>query len=630
MRSLIRFLSLRYVLLVVTLVLMTMGLAGCGLATEKSESAGPDWGRGALVGVANIHNRPALAWDADSQSALLVWPVEGENEQWGFEIVRISAEGEVQEPRALALQPSHPTYPELLRDTQGGLHLFWRDSETGSQPGVFHVRLAADGTSLSEPRRVSAAGSAVASYCVAETAGGALDIFWADDSTTPAELYHARIGLTGEEMVTPHALGVLGDHPAVAVDSGGTVYLTWHGRESLSREQILYATFDAANLRMSQPTLLASFPGGTGTTLYPPEIGLDARFVYVFWSQEMRSGLQAGTAYTHYETFPIGDPEAHAGTVLGLPWSEEPDYQSAQGAFNYQVLSYGGWGFEEIELQKEEGFGGSSPFYPETPQHPVPESVVLVPADYTYMAYPVPGQRDELGLVVSSRMETALGVKRIQVAFVVMKNGYVKGMEVAGQTRSESTRPIAVADDSGALHLAWVDAGASRTYSVYYASTSPAVRSALSRMTAKDVLASILGGAWSAAAALSFLPMLLLWFLLPFAWLVVFAIFRPDSDLRQRAGWIGLGIAVALYFASKLFLVPSFLSYAPLLGVVSPHWRNVVYIGFPILIALLGMLAMRVYIRRSDRRIILVAFAVFALTDSLLSLMLYMPGAIAA
>lgn len=628
MRSLVRFLSVRYILLVLMLVLMTAALAGCGLTTEKSEAAGPDWGRGALVGVANIHNHPALAWDADTKSALLLWPVEEAEAQWRFQAVRISSEGEVSEPRALSLQLRYPTYPKLLRDSQGGLHLFWRDSESEGRPGVFHARLAPDGITVSQPSRVSGTASDVTSFCVAETAGGALDIFWADDSATPAELRHARISLAGEEMVAPHSLSVGAEHPAAAVDTSGTVHLAWHDRAPLGAEQVFYAAFDATSLSLSEPTLLASFPGGTGTTLYPPEIGLDSRFVYVFWSQEMRSGLQAGTAYTRYQAFPIGSPQSHAGTVLGLPGSAEPAYQPAQGAFNYQSLSYG-WTFEQIGLEKEEGFGGSSPFYPKAPQHPAPEAAVLVPADYTYMAYPVPGQRDELGLVVSSRMETPRGVKRVQVAFVVLKDGLVKGMEVAGQTRSESTRPIAVADESGSLHLAWVDAGASRTYSVYYASTSPTVRGALSRMTARDILASALGGAWSAAAALSFAPMLLLWLLLPFTWLVVFAIFRPDSDLRRRTGWIGLGVAVALYFASKLFLVPSFLSYAPLLDVVSPPWRNLVYIGVPVLIALLSGLAMRAYIRRSDRQVVLVAFAVFAMTDSLLSLMLYMPGALA-
>jgi hypothetical protein len=467
----------------------------------------------------------------------------------------------------------------------------------------------------------------VTGYCAAEGTPGALDVFWADGASALPELYHLRIEASGEELVAPHAIGMRGDHPAAAVDARGTMHLTWRGRESLGAEQVFYATFDPASLRLREPTLLASFPSGTGTTLYPPEIGLDTGFVYVFWSQEMRSGIQAGTAYTYYETFPIGSPDAHAGAVLGLPGSVQPTYQPAEGAFNYDTLSYGGWGFEEIGLEKEEGWGGSSPFYPDAPQHPVGESVVLVPADYTYMAYPIPGQRDELGLVVSSRMETSRGVKRIQVAFVVLKDGRVKGMEVAGQTRSESTRPIAVADDSGALHLAWVDAGASRTYSVYYASTSPSVRNAVSRMTARDVLASVLGGTWNAAAALSFAPMLLLWLLLPFAWLVVFAIVRPDSDLRTRTGWIALGVAVVLYFGSKFFLIPSFLSYAPFLDVVSPRFQNLIYVGVPALIGVLGMLAARAYIRRSDRQVVLVAFAVFALADAGLSLVLYAPGA---
>lgn len=599
-RELTRTRLARNIFLLLTLLLAALSLAGCDLTSDKTEIAGPDWSRGRLLGLSGINNRPGIAWDASTQSAIVTW-LTTEEGQWQFGYARVDSQGQVADSHLLALDLNRPIRATLFHDSQDQFHLFWVDSRgSGERPGIVHALISAAGYPLSESVRISGPKSDVTGYTVAESIPGVLDIFWSDVQGGDPELYHLRMAASGELISTPQPLGVPGEHPSSAASSDEIIHLAWHETATFGSEEIWYTTFDPEALSLGEMHLMAAFPGGTGQALYTPEVGLDTERVYIVWSLERRGGgLAAGTATTYYESFPIGYPDAHTGSSLGIPRLARPEYVFSSGAFNYQVLAFRGQG----------------------------EAAAGMDSDYTYMPSIVPGQREELGLVLSSSMALPRRSSIIQIAFAVMKDGRLKGFEVAGRTRSASMRPIAVADDQGGVHLAWLDAGGFSIYEVYYASTSQSVREAVNRLTLEDVLASLVGRTWNAAAALSFFPMLVVWLFLPFAWLVGFYLLRPDSDLEARVGRIALTVAVLLYLLSKLFMLPAFLWYAPLLDIISPRFEALVILGFPAAIAAIAFLAMRAYVRRADRKVVLVAFAIFAGVDSLLSLVLYIPNA---
>ncbi len=591
----------RNVFLIFIFALTVLSLAGCDLSSDKSEIAGPDWSRGRFLGLSGINNRPGIAWHAESRSAIVTWLTTSEG-QWRFQYTRVDDQGQIADSHTLPFPLNKPTRPTLFHDSQDQFHLFWLDSQySGSNLGIFHARISAVGNPISVVQRISGPESDVTGYTVAESAEGTLDIFWSDVTDDNSELHHARMASSGEPVSAPQALGVEGQHPSSVVDREGVIHLAWHAESTFGSEQVWYATFDPDTLSLGEPHLMATFPGGTGQALYTPEIGLDTQRVYIFWSLERRGGgLGAGTATTFYESFPIGHPATHTGSSLGIPALARPEYVFSTGAFNYQVLAFRGQG----------------------------DAATRLDSGYTYMPYVIPGQREELGVVLSSYMALPKRAGRVQLAFVVMKDGRLKGFEVAGRTRSASMRPIAVVDDEGAIHLAWLDAGGFSIYEVYYASTSPSVRESINHLTFNDVLASLLGRTWSAAAALSFFPILVVWLFLPFAWLVGFYLLRPDSDLRTRAGRVALVVAMLLYILSKMFMLPAFLWYAPLLDIISPRFESLVVLGFPLLMAAIALLAMRAYLRRTDRKVVLIAFAIFAGTDAVLSLLFYMPNAL--
>ena len=147
-----------------------------------------------------------------------------------------------------------------------------------------------------------------------------------------------------------------------------------------------------------------------------------------------------------------------------------------------------------------------------------------------------------------------------------------------------SLRPVAAADDEGGIHLVWLTPAGFGKYDIYYASTATAVRAALNRVTWEDIGTSAAGSTWNTATALSFFPLMVIWLLLPFTWLVGFYLFRPDSDLTMRTGKLALVVAIALYLFSKLFMLPAFLWYATFMDIISPRFEPVVVLVVPLLI----------------------------------------------
>ena len=615
-------------LLVLAILLSAVALAGCGAATQKSEFAGPDWSRGILLGEAAINNRPSLILDPQSGDAMAVWLAQQDG-VWRFEYRRVDGQGQVVSATALPLSLRYPTYARLVRDDGGGIHLFWRDTATSGLQEVYRARISSQGEVLSEPQRLSGQTDA-GNYAVVEAVRGGLDVFWSDTSGANPVLYHARYGDSGEEIVSPHSLDVWASGPSCALDSDGLIHLAWHWRDAHRGEHVYYGTFDPETLQLSEPLRLASATSGTGAAFHAPEIGLDATHVYVFWSQELRKGgfFDAGNAWSYYHTFPIGHPEARTGDTFHVPGSFDPGYVSATGSLNYQSLAYLAQAPEVSGIAKEQKQKLRSSVHR---WHKWDPEVWIVDKEYTYLPNVIPGQRDELTVVLSVFVaEPQRSMDGwVQIAMAVMDEGQWKGYQLAGATRSTSMRPVAVASEKGEIHLAWIDAGGFGRYEVFYASTAPTVQDTLNRITLADVVAEIAGGAWSATAALSFFPVVLLWVLIPLTWMVVFAVIRPDSDLRTRAGKVAVGVALLLYLLSKFFLFPAFLSYAPFLGIVAPQFQGLIYLGLPLLLAGLGLLALRTYARRSQRQVTLIAFGLFVLVDAILSLVLYMPGAIA-
>ncbi|UCC61893.1 MAG: hypothetical protein JSV36_14005, partial [Anaerolineae bacterium] len=89
---------------------------------------------------------------------------------------------------------------------------------------------------------------------------------------------------------------------------------------------------------------------------------------------------------------------------------------------------------------------------------------------------------------------------------------------------------------------------------------------------------------------------------------------------------IGLLVAILVYGGSKLMLLPGLSAGIPFLYRLPGWLAAFASIGVPVLIFLLALGAIYLYARRSDRATLFKAYLVFALTDGLLTIVLYAPG----
>jgi len=215
----------------------------------------------------------------------------------------------------------------------------------------------------------------------------------------------------------------------------------------------------------------------------------------------------------------------------------------------------------------------------------------------------------------------------VQVVWAIFAGGDIKGYQLPARV-GNAMRPGGVIDSDGNVHLAWLNAGGFGRYEVYYATTSEMAKANLDKVTLQDRAMDLLSAAWTLAPALGFFPpILLLWGFASFVWVVVFYVVKVEGGLERRPAQIALVIAILLYLFSKLFLMPGVLfMYAPFVDKLPEHLQIVSVLVTPFVTLLAGLGALLLYFRRKQYRSLFVAYMIFVLTDSLLSLVIYIPS----
>jgi len=142
----------------------------------------------------------------------------------------------------------------------------------------------------------------------------------------------------------------------------------------------------------------------------------------------------------------------------------------------------------------------------------------------------------------------------------------------------------------------------------------------------QDRAMDFLNSVWGLAPALGFFPAIfLLWSFASFAWIVLFYFVKVEGGLDRRPSQIALAVAILLYLFSKLFLMPGVLFYAPLLDRLPQSLHFLPVLGTPFFTLLVALGALWFYFRRTKYHTLFTAYLIFVLTDSLLSLIIYVP-----
>ena len=578
-------------------LILLVSAAGCQRASEKSERASADWSRGIKLGQAAINSPVGMTVGAAGE-VYLAWVGEdraqgGEFLQW----VHLDGAGRVVARNRLPIEIVNATQVELAPAAEGTLHLTWLDRRTKGA-FLYHARLDASGTVLAPPRAISLADAAAHSYALAQRGDGSLDIFWGAKEGAAPGLYHLLLSPTGEVQEENRPLERLGFDPNCRFDATGTLHLVWHEETGLERFHIYYATFDPVRRVLVNPTPLVSYALGIGLVEHRPSLGLAGQEVYIFWSRERRGGgLSQPTAEAYYLTFPAGQPErAGSPRQVNIPANNHPAYIPV------------------------------SEVPPLTQWATVPAA--SLPAQFIYMACAGPSAGPNL--FTAFAVELVGRTKSIvQVVTTVWREGELQGYQVSGKTRSSSLRPNLLADPQGHLHLAWLDTAGFGAYDVFYASTSPAVRAELNRITGRDVANAFFDFLWGVAQAASFLPIVFAWVFVPLILVALYLFIRVEGDLARRGPRWMLVVSILLYIATKYLFRSNWMAALPLPPNLAPALADAFLYATPLVISAVAGLLTWFFIKRREYTSLFMAFLVYVACDAALTLLIYVPGILA-
>jgi len=212
-----------------------------------------------------------------------------------------------------------------------------------------------------------------------------------------------------------------------------------------------------------------------------------------------------------------------------------------------------------------------------------------------------------------------------EVVWAIFADGHIKGYQVPSKA-GNALRPTGSLDEQGNMHICWLNSGGFGRYDVYYASTADSVKADLDRVTMQDRGMSLLNSLWNLAPALGFFPpIFLLWTITSFVWVVGFYFVKVEGGLDRRASQVALVVAILIYLFSKLFLVPAVLFYAPFWDRLPANLQFISVLGTPLFTLLVALGAVYLYLRRSQFKSLFPAYLIFVITDSLLSLIIYIP-----
>jgi hypothetical protein len=573
-----------YGLLIIGLTL----LSGCSPEYTRSTSPASDWSRGLLLGASDIKQPVALQIDAEG-NAHLVWHETPDGDQEKFHYVRLDRQGQVTLDKLSSVPQPNPRRQQLLVDQMDRLHLAWL-SRTGSTQKLYHTLIDQEGQ-LVEPTRISQEEN-VSDFQMYISGEGKISFIWSGkQEDAPPAIFQTALGADAP----PVTLVDEGSDPAVLVDRAGTTHLTWLYDSGYSSRDVYYTTLrEKERLSSLEGKKVSNFDYATSATYHGPVIGADDQHIYILWSiQNMGGGLRPNEAFAHYISFQKRDPTFTSPRILNLPTATRPDYEEYKSPY----------GISQLAPLPAEFYRSDFANAPSTVQH----------------------QASELPVTISLMVESA-SKSSMQTAMVILSEGEIRGYQMANRTTNASILSTLATDVDGNLHLAWLDAGGFNNYKVYYSTTAPKARDWLDRTTSSDVTEGAINLVWGILSGIGLSLIAMMWNVIPAVWLVVFYLFSREEQLDQLAAKISLVVAIVLYIASKLLFMPGLLAAGtPLLYQVPREMRQALFLAVPILILIVAIAMIYIYLRRTEEPSLFKAYVAFALTDGLLTAVLYAP-----
>jgi hypothetical protein len=405
-----------------------------------------------------------------------------------------------------------------------------------------------------------------------------------------------------------------GERPSLKVDPAGRVHLAW-----LHEGSFYYAAQSLSAIGPAPGTVVVDADewgtlNTTGDSLEGPELGYADDWIYIFSSVVSNSDHEAGSGIAEYVSFPAGSPAAALPQRLwALPVENQP-YEPFASSLALTELS------QPLTIQEAaDDYGREVDYLSELHG----DWTELAGAASNFMVGPsaMVGDGEQLAVAMAISQDAGLD-SQLQIATLLFDDGRYLGYSIASRTDALSNDPVMAVDERGDLHLAWREGAWGR--GVSYATTAPAARAALDRLTVSDFTYLVLQGSLDGLVSVMLMPLAGWWMVPGLLLMVLYARFRRRTAITEPITWIALMVAISIYLVMKLLFLPTMTTYVPFSAwlPVPSILEGPFQLGVPVLILLLAILvANRVRLRYSASAVLF--YVALALTDATLTLVVY-------
>jgi len=578
---------------VLLLLIFVILLSGCSSDSARSQPLDSIWSRGLSVGISNLREPAAITVADQGRKAHLIW---GQKGDYGTDIhyTRIDRESGVELSENLQSGLFLPRSYRLFVTPRGQVHLLTlAKSNKDGVSGVYHLQISDNAELVSRPKLVTPPDHSVEAYGAVMLPDGQASLVWESSRETGGGLYQRKMDwgndAIGDDIVMVNASG---KGPSLALGETGVLHLIWYvddGKRGV--REIFYADFPQAMVETSDGLLLTTFGRSDSASYSRPVIGYDDSHIYVFWHSKIVAGMEAGTGKTLFLAFPKERPQAgdlHEILIPDLPGMIAP-------------ASNGKW------------------------YAPISPGMALVSSSYVIYPSPISSTAPELPLLLSAKMTYRMQ-EAMQPMMAVLTDGVQVGYAPVARTDHLSYFPVGVRDGMKDAYSVWLDYRGGGHYPVYLSATSPEWKAGALRISGRAITTDVSRElAFGLLAVVALTPMLLLILLLPLAWIVILLLLGRAEHLDTRNGRIELGVAIAIFYVTKIAAFLSLFGSPSLLRTMPQTWASVFLVVLPVSIFLIASISLWAYVRRADPPGLPTGFFLFAITDLTLTALVYGP-----
>lgn len=503
-------------------------LTSCSSAQESLWLKSPDWSRGAFIGNTKTIAPVSFATGSDNSVYFLLVDLNEETGNYSFNLVRMNSASDKFDH--FSISPGellNVKQPEIIRDDEGNLRLFWIASE-----GLYTLPVDGNGAPIGGPVLLSGS-DAVSSYDIAHSLDGNITLWYAGSRRIP--------GIYALSEFDGSAQGALVDQDGTLIklryDEKGQLHTAWaHYPFGFEQSEVVYGVYDPVAKEFSA-AFSPIFPLeiGTAASLDDLVLGVDDTNVYFSWVTNVHTGPLAGDIRANYVTFPIGS---------SLPATPQPVFAPTTYSLEFEGFSSDLKTGDRVSLQ---GLN-------------VPMTIKI--QDFRTNVMPA----GEVVLAVRSPAEHLWRKTREQVDLIYFDNGTLSAYQPLTFTSTISTFPNVMIDQDGYLSLTWLEKDTSSQHSVYFASTQPRMIDRFDAVSYNETLTIIYTALFGMLIGALLAPIAAgVWLLAPVFVLAVFSfvsrLFPPK--LKGFLSTAGVVVAVVVVWYIKLAIFPLMVDYVP-------------------------------------------------------------------